>query len=99
MISDFVLRIEESVAATVPRDRGLGNPKHYIKAAVEACAREVEAAGCICCVATVNTGVLVPRRGFTVALDYEGFSDSGRVIEHDPRCPVALADKLRGMES
>lgn len=60
------------------------------RGAVEACACEVEAAGCICwCLEDSDEG---SQALFTTEYDATGDRE---VAVHDPRCPHALAAHLR----
>jgi len=64
--------------------------------ALERGAREVEAAGCICFFLPDEPVV----GAFSGRFAEQRNANGNDVVEiHDPRCPVALADKLRGMES
>ena len=61
-------------------------------AAAEACAAELEAAGCIC----ELSGELEAVWRETEAQE-SVFGPGEELIEHDARCPIALAAKLREM--
>ena len=62
------------------------------RAAIEACAREVYAWECICLELDEETSAATIGRG--------GDDEPSRVVrQHDPRCPEALASRLREISS
>jgi len=63
-----------------------------VEAAVEACAKEVEAAGCHC----IPLWIQGEHRG-AAPFDGKLSRNTKIVIRHDSRCPTALATKLRGL--
>lgn len=70
------------------------------EAAIEACAAEAAAAGCICL--ALNSAEAYedefPGKGFKCAAQINFHLPAEQMVtEHDPRCPKALAARLRGL--